>query len=72
METFRHEFGDWDWIEVRTELHHPYAMFTVAGSGIARKCYDEMPRLCTFKQAVEFITSKSKFNHATQDFTDKR
>lgn len=55
METFKHEFGDWDWIEVRTESHHPYAAFTVAGYGIARKCYNDMPPFCTFEQAVELI-----------------
>lgn len=57
METFRYDFGDWDWIEVRTESHHPYAMFTVSGCGVARKCYNAMPLLCSFEQAVEFIKS---------------
>jgi len=56
----RRDFGDWDWIEVRTESHHDFAMFTVAGNGIARKCYNEMPPFCTFDQAVLFIESYLK------------
>ena len=52
---YRKEFGEWDWIEVRTESHHEFAMFTVAGDGIARQCYNCMPPFCSFEQAVQLI-----------------
>ena len=54
------EFGDFDWIEVRPESHHPYAMCTVAGNGVARRCYEAMPPKMSFEEAVEFIEEFEK------------
>ena len=58
--THRRDFGEWDWIEARTESHHDFAMFTVAGNGMARQCYNDMPPFVSFAQAVEFIESYLK------------
>jgi len=53
--TYKREFGEWDWIEVRSEPGCPFALYTVAGYGIARKIRNEMPPFCSFDEAVEII-----------------
>jgi hypothetical protein len=58
--THKRVFGDWDWIEVKTDPHHKFAMFSVAGMGIAWKCHNDMPKKCTFKKAVRFVENYKK------------
>lgn len=49
-------FGEYDWIEIRRESHHPYAMCTVAGCGKAWQLYKAMG-LMEYNLAVDFIQS---------------
>lgn len=55
-QTYRADFATGDYIEVRTEDHHNFAMMTVLGSGVGWNAYSD-PRMknATFEQAVAVV-----------------
>ena len=63
IQTYRADFAPGDYIEVRAESHHIFAMMTVLGSGIGWSAYRD-PRMvnANFDDAVAVVKEYEKVN----------
>lgn len=72
-QTYRADFAPGDYIEVRTEDHHGFAVMTVLGSGVGWSAYSD-PRMknARFDEAVAVVMEYyDNRNQVLTDITSK-